>query len=499
MGMSISDYLGVGERRFSSTLVIKMPAIVLERPKLSRPMWKALKTHIIRERQRKKQEQEADAEVERQRREREDQQKEQEMTLEETKEQVAQSESRLSQLKEDKHQLFLQLKKVLNEDDTRKKIKESNFNDMMLIHGYPTGPPISMHPHGPPLYLHSVAQPRPIYGKNAKEDHMTNVQPPPSLYTPTISLVPPPSHQSQGPAPQKRSRSPSPPPQQLYHPYKPQTPSPFNPKSVGNPYGGSPAAPGSIFYTHSVSVSAAHSATAGYSLGSMYSYPSGHSSASRPSYPSQGPSVPKDEGPIPKHHPPPPGMYLSHGPSPQMPPRSERPSELGFRGPADGLPLPIGGHMARNTAPPMSQGYLQSMEHLMGKSSSAYGAPPDQEKFYLSSHGPPGQAPGSSVGGSNPSASGLRPHVTLLAPITGPGGSSHPCGIPIQQSSHGKSGSITSGHPLRPPPTTSYHTSVSVSHTQSPRLLYTQSGGQPPPPAQPSARYPYGNPNQRDV
>jgi hypothetical protein len=72
-------------------------------------------------------EQEADAEVERQRREREDQQKEQEMTLEETKEQVAQSESRLSQLKEDKHQLFLQLKKVLNEDDTRRKIKESSF------------------------------------------------------------------------------------------------------------------------------------------------------------------------------------------------------------------------------------------------------------------------------------------------------------------------------------------------------------------------------------
>lgn len=35
-------------------------------------------------------------------------QKEQEMTLEETKEQVAQSEQRLSQLKEDKHQLFLQ-------------------------------------------------------------------------------------------------------------------------------------------------------------------------------------------------------------------------------------------------------------------------------------------------------------------------------------------------------------------------------------------------------
>ena len=131
--------------------MIKMPAVIMERSRLSRPMWKALKTHIVRERQRKKQgtrtqfpnwticgcclrslsafytEQEADAEVERQRREREDQQKEQEMTLEETKEQVAQSESRLAQLKEDKHQLFLQLKKVLNEDDTRRKIRESNF------------------------------------------------------------------------------------------------------------------------------------------------------------------------------------------------------------------------------------------------------------------------------------------------------------------------------------------------------------------------------------
>ena len=32
-----------------------MPAVVIERPKLSRPMWEALKFHVTRERQRKKQ------------------------------------------------------------------------------------------------------------------------------------------------------------------------------------------------------------------------------------------------------------------------------------------------------------------------------------------------------------------------------------------------------------------------------------------------------------
>ena len=156
------------------------------------------------------------------------------------------------------------------------------------------------------------------------------------------------------------------------------------------------------------------------------------------------------------------------------------------------------------------------MEHLM-KNPSPYGAP-EQDKFYLSSHGPPQS--GSSVSGSNPPNSGMRPHVSHLAPISGPGSSPHPSGLPIQQTSLGKSGSITSGHPLRPPPSTAYHTSVSVPHVchsvsfssyfsrswfftflsgtqgQSPRLLYTQSGGQPP---QPSSRYAYGNPNQRDM
>lgn len=73
-------------------------------------------------------EQEADAEVQRQRREREQKQKQDVMTLGETREQISALEARLAALTEEKHQLFLQLKKVLNEDDNRRRqavVKES--------------------------------------------------------------------------------------------------------------------------------------------------------------------------------------------------------------------------------------------------------------------------------------------------------------------------------------------------------------------------------------
>jgi hypothetical protein len=79
-------------------------------------------------------------------------------------------------------------------------------------------------------------------------------------------------------------------------------------ESIGSPYGGSPAVPGSIFYTHSVSVSAAHSAaSAGYQLppGSMYSYPN-HSATSRPTYSVQTPTSSKDDV---KHH----AVYVGQG------------------------------------------------------------------------------------------------------------------------------------------------------------------------------------------
>ncbi|XP_057337612.1 G protein pathway suppressor 2 isoform X2 [Microplitis mediator] len=106
-----------------------MPAIVSGPPQQSEHMWQALKNHITRERQRKKQEQEADAEEERLRKERERQQKQDVMTLGETREQICNLEAELSQLKDEKHQLFLQLKKVLNEDDNRRRqlTKETNI------------------------------------------------------------------------------------------------------------------------------------------------------------------------------------------------------------------------------------------------------------------------------------------------------------------------------------------------------------------------------------
>ncbi|KAG8036612.1 hypothetical protein G9C98_003934 [Cotesia typhae] len=118
-----------------------MPAIVSGPPQQSEHMWQALKNHITRERQRKKQEQEADAEEERLRKERERQQKQDVMTLGETREQICSLETELSQLKDEKHQLFLQLKKVLNEDDNRRRLltKETNIcSDVLTVGNYQT-------------------------------------------------------------------------------------------------------------------------------------------------------------------------------------------------------------------------------------------------------------------------------------------------------------------------------------------------------------------------
>lgn len=74
-------------------------------------------------------EQEADAEEERLRKERERQQKQDVMTLGETREQISNLENELIELKDEKHQLFLQLKKVLNEDEYRRRqlVKETRF------------------------------------------------------------------------------------------------------------------------------------------------------------------------------------------------------------------------------------------------------------------------------------------------------------------------------------------------------------------------------------
>lgn len=104
-----------------------MPSAVEETSDRATSMQRALKAHILRERQRKKQEREAEVEEERLRKEREAREQQDVMTLGETREQISQLETKLIQLKEEKHQLFLQLKKVLNEDDNRRRqlVKES--------------------------------------------------------------------------------------------------------------------------------------------------------------------------------------------------------------------------------------------------------------------------------------------------------------------------------------------------------------------------------------
>ncbi|XP_026328354.1 stress response protein NST1 isoform X2 [Hyposmocoma kahamanoa] len=93
-------------------------------------MWSALKRYIIRERQRKKEEYEAEVAEERLREEREARERQDVMTLEETKEQIEQLEQKLKQLEKEKQQLFMQLKKVLNEDEIRKRQQQKDANEM---------------------------------------------------------------------------------------------------------------------------------------------------------------------------------------------------------------------------------------------------------------------------------------------------------------------------------------------------------------------------------
>lgn len=118
----------------------KMPAAVQEtnKPDHSEQMWKVLKAHILRERARKKQEREQEVEEERLRKEREAREQQDVMTLGETREQITQLEAKLTQLKEEKHQLFLQLKKVLNEDDNRRRqlVKENTYVQMYFLYQY---------------------------------------------------------------------------------------------------------------------------------------------------------------------------------------------------------------------------------------------------------------------------------------------------------------------------------------------------------------------------
>uniref|UniRef100_A0A3B4C669 G protein pathway suppressor 2 n=1 Tax=Pygocentrus nattereri TaxID=42514 RepID=A0A3B4C669_PYGNA len=116
-----------------------MPAL-LERPKLSNAMARALHKHIMRERERKRQEEEeVDKMMEQKMKEEEERKRKKEMeermSLEETKEQIMKMGEKLQGLQEEKHQLFLQLKKVLHEEEKRRRKEQrltSISNDVTI-------------------------------------------------------------------------------------------------------------------------------------------------------------------------------------------------------------------------------------------------------------------------------------------------------------------------------------------------------------------------------
>ncbi|XP_066257119.1 G protein pathway suppressor 2 isoform X1 [Euwallacea similis] len=168
------------------------------KPDRNQQMQKVLKAYILRERARKKQEQEAEVEEERLRKEREAREQQDVMTLGETREQISQLEAKLQMFKEEKHQLFLQLKKVLNEDDNRRRQLQKDASEQQMVQFQQLQQ--SMMPHQTQaLYIQQPPPGRP----------QTIAQPvpaplPPAIYKTAV----------------KRPRSPSPPAQvpiSLYH------------------------------------------------------------------------------------------------------------------------------------------------------------------------------------------------------------------------------------------------------------------------------------------
>ncbi|KAM3909790.1 G protein pathway suppressor 2, partial [Leptodactylus fuscus] len=111
-----------------------MPAL-LERPKLSNTMARALHRHVMMERERKRQEEEeVDKMMEQKLRDEQERRRKKEMeermSLEETREQIMKLQDKLNKLQEEKHQLFLQLKKVLHEEEKRRRKEQSDLTTL---------------------------------------------------------------------------------------------------------------------------------------------------------------------------------------------------------------------------------------------------------------------------------------------------------------------------------------------------------------------------------
>nr|XP_014345096.1 PREDICTED: G protein pathway suppressor 2 isoform X1 [Latimeria chalumnae] len=155
-----------------------MPAL-LERPKLSNAMARALHRHIMMERERKRQvfpgaeEEEVDKMMEQKMKEEQERRRKKEMeermSLEETKEQIHKLDGKLSALQEEKHQLFLQLKKVLHEEEKRRRKEQSDMTTLNA--GYQPGMTVHSSQHlinmqGSPV---GHSRPGPLLGERSKQ------------------------------------------------------------------------------------------------------------------------------------------------------------------------------------------------------------------------------------------------------------------------------------------------------------------------------------------
>ncbi|XP_017125827.1 G protein pathway suppressor 2 isoform X3 [Drosophila elegans] len=143
----------------------------------------ALKGFIVSDRQRRQEEFEAQCEEQRLRQEREEVERQNQEALEDTRGQITRLDEQLADLHSQKHQLTVQLKKVLNEDETRKKLAKEN--ELFAIQQAAASGPVFL----PPLRL----------------QHQHH----PLMQKPTA-----------GGQPGKRGRSPSPPSQQQQAYYK---------------------------------------------------------------------------------------------------------------------------------------------------------------------------------------------------------------------------------------------------------------------------------------
>ncbi|XP_021917149.1 G protein pathway suppressor 2 isoform X2 [Zootermopsis nevadensis] len=426
---SVTDFL----------ITSNMPAVIVGRPKRSEAMWEAIKNHIIRERQKKKQEQEADAEVERQRKERERKQKQDVMTLGETRDQISQLEVRLAQLKDEKHQLFLQLKKVLNEDDNRRRqlVKESNEN-MISMHSYPT---VALSSH-PQLFLQqnlSLPGRPPIYKIAPTHGTQHSLLPPGAL---------------------KRSRSPSPPPNYHQYGFKPVNIPAYPQQKIddgrrGHEYGRAVLWNKNTQYTGSQQFYAPHgpqqvpaATTVSYSPSpaqqTVYTY-TGPQYAQPP--PGAAAAPPRDDTGKQTQH----SVYLG------QPPRA---------------------NLA--TIPPHSQAYVSPLHQPMEHSAQKTGFPSAQEaaeKYYsVSPIRPATHVPihGGAIPIQQPPQGAKTGGITSGYPIR-----AQPVPAPPHAPSHVTTGSYQ--------PNVSTPHSVYVTQAPSGRLLYSQAGpaGHPPPPGHP--------------